>query len=141
MLERINPPTVAKADGTATFDHVVKIPCKSLVFVAGQVAVDQKGNIVGREPSRQLNLEAQLRQVYANLLACLKAAGADFKDVVRVNTYVTMSVMNEYRNLNIKKIKREMMGGTYGTGTVVFVVGLMPPDALVEIEMIAAVDH
>jgi enamine deaminase RidA (YjgF/YER057c/UK114 family) len=139
MLERINPETVAKPIGT--YDHVVKIPCKTLLFVAGQISIDQQGKMVGQDPSRQLNLEAQLRQTYANIKACLNAAGADFKDVVRMNTYVVASAMNEYRNLNIRKVKEEMMGGTYGAGTVVFVAGLMRPDSLVEIEVIAALDH
>jgi enamine deaminase RidA (YjgF/YER057c/UK114 family) len=99
--------------------------------------------MVGQEPSRQLNqlnLETQLRQIYANIKACLNAAGADFKDVVRMNIYIVASAMNEYRNLNIQKIKREVMGGTYGAGTVVFVAGLMRPECLAEIEVVAALE-
>ena len=137
-MERINPGNVANPIGT--YDHVVKIPCKSLVFVAGQIPIDKQGTMVGQDPSRQLNLETQLRQTYANIKACLNAAGADFKDVVRMNTYVVASAMNEYRNLNIRKIKEEAMGGTYGAGTVVFVAGLMRTEALVEIEVIAALE-
>ena len=137
-MERINPSNVASPIGT--YDHVVKIPCKSLIFVAGQIPIDNKGSMVGQEPSRQLNLETQLRRTYANIKSCLNAAGADFKDVVRMNTYVVASAMNEYRNLNIRKIKEEAMGGTYGAGTVVFVHGLMRPEALVEIEVIAALE-
>lgn len=139
MLERINPNTVAKPLGA--YDHVVKVPCKNLICVAGQISIDQQGKMVGQDPSRQLNLEAQLRQTYTNIKNCLIAAGADFKDVVRMNTYVVVSAMNEYRNLNIRRIKEEVMGGTYGAGTVVFVAGLMRPDSLVEIEVIAALDH
>jgi len=139
MLERISPKTVASPIGT--YDHVVKIPCKNLVFVAGQIPINKQGEMVGQDPSRQLNLETQLRQTYANIKACLNAAGADFKDVVRMNTYVVASAMNEYRNLNIRKIKEEAMGGTYGAGTVVFVHGLMRTEALVEIEVIAALEQ
>ena len=136
-MERINPPAVSKP---STYDHVVKVPCKSMIFVSGQIPVDAQGNLIGREPGREIDLEAQLRQTYANIKACLKAAGADFKDVVRMNTYVVASAMNEYRNLNIRKIKEEAMGGTYGAGTVVFVHGLMRTEALVEIEVIAALE-
>lgn len=136
MFERINPGAVAAPIGA--YEQVVKIPCKTLVFVAGQIPVDPQGSVVGRDPSRQLNLETQLRQIYANIKACLNAAGADFKDVVRMNTYIVASAMNEYRNLNIQKIKKEAMGGAYGAGTVVFVAGLMRPEALAEIEVIAA---
>lgn len=138
-MERISPNTVASPIGT--YDHVVKIPCKSLIFVAGQIPISKQGAMVGQDPTRQLNLETQLRQTYANIKECLKAAGADFKDVVRMNTYVVASAMNEYRNLNIRKIKEEAMGGTYGAGTVVFVHGLMRTEALVEIEVIAALEQ
>jgi len=138
-MERINPGNVANPIGT--YDHVVKVPCKSLVFVAGQIPINKQGEMVGQDPTRQLNLETQLRQTYANIKACLNAAGADFKDVVRMNTYVVASAMNEYRNLNIRKIKEEAMGGTYGAGTVVFVAGLMRTEALVEIEVMAALEQ
>lgn len=137
-MERINPPTLSKP---STYDHVVKIPCKNLVFVSGQIPVDPKGNVVGSKPGRKIDLEAQLRQTYANIKACLNSAGADFKDVVRMNTYILVTAMNEYRSLNIRKIKEEVMGGTYGAGTVVFVAGLMHQDVLAEIEVIAALDH
>jgi enamine deaminase RidA (YjgF/YER057c/UK114 family) len=137
-MERINPSNVASPIGT--YDHVVKIPCKSLIFVAGQIPIDKQGQMVGQDPSRQLNLETQLRKTYANIKSCLQAAGADFKNVVRMNTYVVASAMNEYRNLNVRKIKEEAMGGTYGAGTVVFVAGLMRPEALVEIEVVAALE-
>lgn len=138
-MERINPTAVAKPIGT--YDHVVKIPCKQLIFVAGQIPLDEQGKMTGQDPSRQLNLAAQLRQTFSNIKACLNAAGAGFKDVVRMNTYVVASAMNEYRNLDIRKIKEEAMGGTYGAGTVVFVAGLMRTEALVEIEVIAALDQ
>ena len=137
-MERINPPTVSSP---STYDHVVKIPCKGLVFVSGQIPVDRQGDLVGHDASRQIHVEAQLRQIYTNIKSCLIAAGADFKEVVRMNTYILVTAMNEYRSLNIRKIKKEVMGGTYGAGTVVFVAGLMHQDVLAEIEVIAALDH
>jgi enamine deaminase RidA (YjgF/YER057c/UK114 family) len=93
---------------------------------------------VGTGPVRQIDLETQLRQVYSNLSACLREAGADWKDVVRVNTYVVATAFNEYRHLKVREIVTECTGGVRPPGTVVCVVSLMPPEALVEIEIIAA---
>ena len=60
-MERINPGAVSKP---STYDHVVKVPCKNLIFVSGQIPVDAQGNLIGREPGRKIDLEVQLRQVY-----------------------------------------------------------------------------
>ena len=53
------------------------------VFVAGQV---------GRTPTGQLAgdaIEAQARQTIENIGAVLRAAGCDFKDVVKTTAYIT----------------------------------------------------
>ena len=54
------------------------------VAVAGQVALDPDGTVVG--PG---DLEAQARQVFANLDRALAAAGAAFTDVIKLNFYLT----------------------------------------------------
>jgi len=54
-----------------------------LVVVSGQVAQDERGELVG--PGDPV---AQARQVFENLRRCLAAAGADFGDVVKVTFFV-----------------------------------------------------
>src|SRR5205807_10409757 len=54
-----------------------------LVFLAGQVPLDTDGNLVGERDA-----PAQARQVIANVLASLEAAGAGFDDVVKTTVYV-----------------------------------------------------
>ena len=76
----INPPTMATPPG---YTHVVEITGGRTVYIAGQVAVDQAGNIVGRDDFR-----AQAQQVFENLKAALAAVGADFTDVVKLNIYL-----------------------------------------------------
>jgi 2-aminomuconate deaminase len=142
MPEAIDPQELGEPLGAYT--HVLKVPCKTLIFVAGQVPTDARGDIVAageQSRIRKIDLEAQLRQVYANLKAGLNAAGADWKDVVRMNTYVVASAFNEYREAHYHgDLKREMMGGHRAPGTVVAVAALMPLEALVEIELIAALN-
>ena len=52
------------------------------VFVSGQVPVDAQGHIV------EGGIEAQTRQVFANLEAALALAGAALADVCKVNVWL-----------------------------------------------------
>ena len=71
--------------GKPAYSHVVTVtgPAK-MIYIAGQLARDVDGNIVGPGDMR-----AQLEQTFKNLDACLKAAGATWADVVKTNTFVT----------------------------------------------------
>jgi enamine deaminase RidA (YjgF/YER057c/UK114 family) len=143
MSERVAPEGMAVPVGH--YAHAVKVSAQQLVFVAGQVPIDEAGNVVGVERSDKLknhqtiDLAAQVRQTFANVKAALEAAGASIKDIVRLDTYVASSAMNEWRTVG-RTIKSEMLGTTHPPGATVFVVGLMIPEALVEISAIAAID-
>src|SRR4051794_22029597 len=71
--------------GKPGYSHVVTVngPGKT-IYIAGQLARDTDGNIVGPGDMR-----AQLEQTFKNPNACLEAAGATWADVVKTNTYVT----------------------------------------------------
>src|SRR6516165_5603261 len=71
--------------GKPAYSHVVTVtgPAK-MIYIAGQLARDADGNIVGPGDMR-----AQLEQTFKNLDACLKAADASSADVVKTNTFVT----------------------------------------------------
>ncbi|HVP59353.1 MAG TPA: RidA family protein [Myxococcaceae bacterium] len=72
-----NPPGLAPPRG---YTHVVDVPAGRMVYVAGQVAFDAKGNVVGPGGVR-----AQTEQVFRNLQTGLESAGASFADVVKLN--------------------------------------------------------
>jgi 2-iminobutanoate/2-iminopropanoate deaminase len=99
MKERIIPDTMAKPVGP--YSHATKVAAKQLIFVAGQVPIDSEGNVVGVDRSDKLanhqsiDLAAQIRQTMLNVKAALEAAGASFNDLVRVDTFVVASAMNE----------------------------------------------
>jgi hypothetical protein len=70
------------------------------------------------------------------LKSALSAAGASFKDVVKLNSYV-VNVTPE-RAGAIRTVRRDYFGdGPYPSSTMVGVTGLVHPDLLVEIEVIA----
>jgi enamine deaminase RidA (YjgF/YER057c/UK114 family) len=142
MKERIIPDTMAKPVGP--YSHATKVTAKQLIFIAGQVPIDSEGNVVGLNKNDKLanhqtiDVAAQVRQTMMNVKAALEAAGASFNDLVRVDTFVVGSIMNEYRSVGVKT-KHEILGVRVG-GATVFVTGLMIPNAMIEIEAIAALD-
>lgn len=80
MLTHNPPDGVTPAQG---YSHVVMGEGR-LVVISGQVALDEKGNVVGEgDPA------AQARQVFENLKRCLAAGEATFADVAKLTFYVT----------------------------------------------------
>ena len=99
-----------------------------LLFIAGQTAVDQNGNVVGKG-----NIEKQAEQVFENLAAVLKAAGGSFKNVMMTTTYITDIKYREGYN----KVRLKYYRGHQPTSTLVVVKGLAHKDYLIEIAGIA----
>src|SRR5512138_1447508 len=75
----LQPDALAKPRG---YSHAVRARGTS-VFIAGQVAFDAEGRIIGLN-----DLRAQTEQVFSNLGHALRAAGARVQDVVKTNIYV-----------------------------------------------------
>src|SRR5579864_84070 len=69
------------------YSHLAEITGGKIIYIAGQVALDASGNIVGKSDYR-----AQLEQVFLNLKTALEAAGASFKNVVKLNYYIVDAV-------------------------------------------------
>ena len=122
----INPPELASPRGYA---HVVK--SGKMVYVAGQVAWGKDGTIVGEG-----DFAAQAEQVFKNLETCLKAAGATFQDVVKMNTYVT----NSEDILKLRDIRKKYFGEHTAASTAVGVTGLALPGLLIEVEVTAEIE-
>jgi 2-iminobutanoate/2-iminopropanoate deaminase len=101
------------------------------IYVAGQLARDAQGNIVGKD-----DIRAQVRQVCENLKAALAAAGATFADIVQTNTYVTS--WPEYRKAS--DIRLEYFGANVPTSTTVQISALAAPEFMVEISCVAHLD-
>ena len=79
--KNVNPDTLLTPRG---YSHVVTIEgAQKLAFIAGQVAVDKEGKLVGAG-----DLTAQIKQVAHNLIAALAAVGAKPSDIVKMNTYI-----------------------------------------------------
>lgn len=126
--EFINPSGLAAPHG---YTHVVRAEGGKLVFVSGQVALDAKGALVGRD-----DLGAQVRQAYENLKTALAAAGATFADVVKSNTYVVNFKPADIAT--IRAVRREFLAAENPpASTLVGVSALAYEGLLIEIEAIA----
>jgi enamine deaminase RidA (YjgF/YER057c/UK114 family) len=115
----------------AGYSHVVEVKGGRTLYIAGQIAVDKDGNLVGRGDFR-----AQVKQVFENLKARLEEGGASFKDVVKLNYYLTdasdLQALRDTRNSYINTEKPP-------ASTLVVVKQLVREEYLLEIEAVAVV--
>lgn len=126
-INRINPSTLSTPTG---YTHVVEVRGGRTVYIAGQVALDAAGNIVGKG-----DFAAQTTQVFENLKLALAAVGATFDNVVKVTTYVTdLSQMQALR-----EIRSKYYGKNPPASTLVQITQLAHEALLIEIEAIAVV--
>ncbi|WP_431773915.1 RidA family protein [Streptomyces cucumeris] len=100
-----------------------------LVAVAGQIALDSDGKLVGEGDA-----EAQTRQIFENLRRCLAAAGVGFDEVVKLTYFVTDIVYLPA----IRKVRDEFVDTSRPpASSAVQVAALFRPELLVEIEAFA----
>jgi 2-iminobutanoate/2-iminopropanoate deaminase len=130
--QKIQPEALARrvVNGHVLYSHVVVVEGRRTIFVAGQLARDRHGNVVGKGDMR-----AQIRQVGENIKAALEAAGATLDDLVKTTTYVT-DIEEFFKHVDV----RMEYFGALPTSTTVEVRRLAHPDLLVEIEAMAVVD-
>jgi enamine deaminase RidA (YjgF/YER057c/UK114 family) len=131
-ISAVRPRTLPKPAG---FSYGYEVKSGRLVFVAGQIAVDADGRIVGHG-----DLIAQFRQTCANIHAVLSAAGGDMTDVVKLTIYV-LDVADYKKNLKgIGDVYREYFGKHFPAMTLVGARDLFDAadGALIEIEGVAA---
>jgi reactive intermediate/imine deaminase len=122
------PETMPKSTG---YSQVAAVSGGKIVFISGQVALDKSGNVVGNGDFR-----AQVQQVFENLKAAVEAAGGDFSDVIKLNSYVVdFSHLQDFREVRDQYINVKNPPAS----TAVQVSRLFRPEFLVEIEAVAVV--
>jgi reactive intermediate/imine deaminase len=113
------------------YTHVVEVTAGRPVYIAGQVALDPSGAIVG--PG---DIRTQARQVFDNLRAALEAVGAGFDQVVKLTFYLVdatqLPIVREIRDQYVNTQQPP-------ASTAVEVRRLVHDDVLIEVEAIAVV--
>ena len=124
----INPETMHRPTG---YSHVAEVVAGRPVYIAGQVALDATGALVG--PG---DIRAQVRQVFENLSSALQAVGAGFDQVVKLNYYLVdasqLPVVREVRDEYVNPQRPP-------ASTAVEVRRLFREDVLIEVEAVAIV--
>lgn len=112
------------------YSHAVSFT-GTVVAVSGQVPTDGSGQVVGADDP-----EEQVRQVFRNLGAVLRAAGSDFSRVVKLTVYLT-----DLGDLAVfRKVRDEFVDTSAPpASSLVQVSGLVNPTFRVEIDALAVV--
>ncbi len=132
LFRIFNPDTMAKP--TAGYSHVAEVTGGKIVYIAGQVAIDKAGNLVGKDDFR-----AQVQQVFENLKAAVEAAGGDSHSIIKLNYYCAESV--DPAQVAIVREIRDKYVNTANPPTSTFVVvkRLVRPEWLIEVDAVAVV--
>ncbi len=128
-----NPDTLAKP--SAGYSQVAEVTGGKIVYIAGQVALDKAGNLVGKD-----DLRAQTQQVFENLKAAVQAAGGDTSNLIKLNIYCAESV--DPTQIPVIREIRDKFVNTANPPTSTFVVvkRLVRPEWLIEIDAVAVID-
>jgi enamine deaminase RidA (YjgF/YER057c/UK114 family) len=124
----VNPPGLTRPSG---YTHVVVSSDGRTAYIAGQVAFDSVGQVVG--PG---DFKAQAAQVFSNLGRALASVGATFGDVMKTTTYIT-----DVRNLGmLREARARYFDPTRApANTLIPVNALARPELLLEIEAVAEI--
>jgi 2-iminobutanoate/2-iminopropanoate deaminase len=117
------------------YSQLAEVTSGKIVMIAGQVAHDLQGNIVGEN-----DFAAQVEQVFKNVDAAVRAAGGTFRNIVKLNNYCIDAVPGEplavYRTVRDRYFDRTHPP----TSTFVYVSRLARPNWLFEMDAMAVID-
>jgi enamine deaminase RidA (YjgF/YER057c/UK114 family) len=129
-IVRSNPPELGTPPG---YSQIVDISASRIIFISGQTALDQDGNLVGKN-----DFAAQAVQVFRNLAAALQARGCDAASLVKLTVFLTdMGHLDVYRDAR-NRFFASVTPPAAPAVTLVEVSKLYGPDFMIEIEAIAA---
>lgn len=113
------------------YSHVAEVSNGKTIYISGQVALDQSGNLVGLN-----DLRAQTQQVFTNLKAALEVVGANFDCVVKLNYYLL-----DISQIQLVREVRDQFVNTHQppTSSAVEVRRLFRDDLLIEIDAVAVI--
>ncbi|HZE10912.1 MAG TPA: RidA family protein [Burkholderiales bacterium] len=132
-VKMINPDSMGKPLGQ--YSQIARVKgAGELVFIAGQLATDKAGNLVGAD-----DFGAQCAQVYANIEAALKAVGGGWKNVVQFTTYLVHSQdVPKLRAFRQHEFAKFFPDGAYPPNTLLIIDRLVGEQYLLEVQAVAA---
>jgi len=131
-IKIINPDTLGKPLGQ--YSQMTRVKASEFLFIAGQLATDQAGAIVGAD-----DFDTQCMQVFANIEAALKSQGAGFGNIVEFTTYLVHSQdIAKFMAFRLREFPRMFPNGVYPPNTLLIVDRLVQEPLLIEVQTVAA---
>jgi enamine deaminase RidA (YjgF/YER057c/UK114 family) len=125
----INPRGLVTPTG---YTHVVVAADRRTVYIAGQVAFDSSGRVVGGA-----DFARQAEQVFINLSRALGSVGASFGDVVKMTTLIT-----DVKNVPaLREVRSRYLDPKEPPANTLIVAHLVRPELLLEIEAVAVLSQ
>ena len=116
------------------YTHVTRVKASEFLFIAGMLSGDAKGNIIGAG-----DFDKQTTQVFKNIEAALKSAGAGWGNVVQFTTYLVHSqdipLFMDYR---LREFPKFFPNGKYPPNTLLMIDRLVKESLLFEVHTVAA---
>ena len=133
QVHRVVANTAEAPQPIGAYSQAVRARPGELVFVAGQVALDPAGNLVG-----QADVGAQTRQTFDNIGRILAGVGASFGNVVEFTTYlVGTDSIEPFIRARLELFPALFPESDYPPNTLLVVAGLVRPEFLVEVKAVA----
>ncbi|MBO0735628.1 MAG: RidA family protein [Alphaproteobacteria bacterium] len=127
-----NPASLSRPLGQ--YSQIARVRAREFVFIAGQVAVDIAGNIVGAD-----DFDAQCTQVFANIKAGLDSVGAGWGDVVQFTSYlVDAQDVAKFMEYRARSFPGMFPPGAYPPNTLLIVDRLVQELLRLEVQTVAA---
>ena len=129
-IKIVNPDTLGKPLGQ--YSQMTRVKASEFLFIAGQVGVDKDG----KTPD---DFDAQCVQMFANIEAALKSAGAGWGNVVEFTTYMVHSQdIPKFMAYRLREFPRMFPNGAYPPNTLLIIDRLVQEKFLIEVSTIAA---
>ena len=117
------------------YTHVTRVKATEFLFIAGMLSGDSAGNIIGAG-----DFDAQARQVFRNVEAALKSAGATWQNVVQFTTYLVHSQdIPKFMEFRLREFPKMFPDGKYPPNTLLIVDRLVQEPFLFEVQTVAAI--
>jgi enamine deaminase RidA (YjgF/YER057c/UK114 family) len=116
------------------YSQVARVKASEFLFIAGMVATDASGNVVGEG-----DFVAQCKQTFANIETALRSANAGWGNVVQFTTYLVHSQdIAQFMNFRRREFPAMFENGAYPPNTLLMIDRLVKEAFLIEVQAVAA---
>ena len=116
------------------YSHVTRVKASETLYIAGMVAADKDGKLIGKD-----DFDAQCGQVFRNIEAALKSAGAGWANVAEFTTYLVHSQdIPKFMAFRLREFPKMFPNGVYPPNTLLVIDRLVGEPYLIEVQTVAA---